>query len=99
MVTRWGMDPQIGPLRLEHGVEGEESLRRADGAMRALVTQAERTARAMLAARRSGLERLAAALLERERLEGSEVEALLELTPGEKPYIIGANSRGDEGNQ
>ncbi len=99
MVTRWGMDPDIGPLRLEHAVEGEESLRRADGAMRALVAAAERAARALLEARRSGLERLAAALLERERLEGPEVEALLELTPGEKPYIIVPNSRGDEGNQ
>ncbi|BAD41526.1 cell division protein [Symbiobacterium thermophilum IAM 14863] len=99
MVTRWGMDADIGPLRLEHAVEGEESLRRADGAMRALVAAAERAARALLEARRSGLERLAAALLERERLEGPEVEALLELTPGEKPYIIVANSRGDEGNQ
>jgi len=99
MVTRWGMDPDIGPLRLEHEVEGEESQRQADRAMQALVTEAGRAARSLLEARRPDLERLAAALLERERMEGAEVEALLELTSGENPDIILANTSGDEGNQ
>ncbi len=99
MVTRWGMDPEIGPVRLRHEVEGEESQRQADRAMRALVEEAGRAARALLEARMPALERLAAALLERERLEGEEAEALLELTPGANPSIIVANTSRDEGNQ
>ncbi|MBP2018642.1 cell division protease FtsH [Symbiobacterium terraclitae] len=79
MVTRWGMHPEIGPLQVSEAGQGpgEESLRAVDRAMRSLVEQAAGIARSLLDARRPALDRLAAALLERERLEGAEVEALL----------------------
>jgi len=79
MVTRWGMHPEIGPVQMGEAGQGpgEESLRAVDRAMRSLVEQAAGLARSLLEERRSALERLAAALLERERLEGAEVEALV----------------------
>lgn len=79
MVTRWGMHPEIGPVTVTDGAaeQGEEALRTIDRAMRGLVQDAEERARCLLEAHRAALNRLAEALLQRERLEGAEAEALL----------------------
>jgi len=101
MVTRWGMHPDIGPLRVGQAEQepGEESLRAADRAMRSLMDEALARARGLLAARRQALERVAAALLEQERLEGPAVEALVAVDNTAEPFYNQANTRGDEGNQ
>ena len=91
MVTQMGMSEKLGPLTYGRrqqlvylGVSGEEernysedTARLIDAEVRALIEEAQRRAREVLAARRHGLDALAAALLEREVMDRDEVVRLL----------------------
>ncbi len=91
MVTQMGMSEKLGPLTYGRrqqlvylGVSGEEernysedTARLIDAEVRALIEEAQRRAREVLAARRPGLDALAAALLEREVMDRDEVVRLL----------------------
>ncbi|MDE1922159.1 MAG: ATP-dependent zinc metalloprotease FtsH [Gammaproteobacteria bacterium] len=91
MVTQLGMSGKLGPLtygrrqRLAFlDVTGEEernyseaTARLIDGEVRALLDEAQRRAHDILAAKRPGLEALAAALLDKEIMDRNEVERLL----------------------
>jgi cell division protease FtsH len=91
MVTQLGMSPRLGPLTYGRrrqlaflGVTGEEernyseeTARLIDAEVRALVEEAEKRAHAILAERRPALDRLAAALKEREVLDRVQIDELL----------------------
>ena len=91
MVSRWGMDAEIGPVDLresdEHPFLGREiaqprhysehSAQRVDRAVSDLLTQAEQKATALLQQHRRELERLVAVLEEKETLERSDIDACL----------------------
>ncbi len=91
MVLDWGMSEELGPMVAERvheptylGVfppEGrscsEETARRADEAVRRILDDCERLARATLEARQPALIRIADRLRQVEELTGSEVLALL----------------------
>ena len=91
MVTEWGMSEKLGRVRyspneqevfLGHSVTqttniSPETARVIDEEIRALIDQAENTARRILAERVDDLHKLANALLEYETLSGDEVLALL----------------------
>ncbi|BDG62043.1 ATP-dependent zinc metalloprotease FtsH [Caldinitratiruptor microaerophilus] len=91
MVTEWGMSEKLGPLTFGTKPEevflgrdiarqrnySEEVAALIDEEVRALVTQAHERALEVLRRHRRVLEKLAAALLEKETLEGAELEAIL----------------------
>lgn len=80
MVAEWGMHPAIGPMRTEESRRSalsDRTQRAVDEAVRALVTEGYEQAFALLSANRDALERLTAALVERETLEGTDLERLL----------------------
>lgn len=85
MVTRWGMDPEIGPMTLRpaDGEQAEAAVHAIDRALQGLLQHAAQRARGFLEAHRAALDRLAEALLERERLEGAEADALIGGPTGE----------------
>jgi cell division protease FtsH len=103
MVTRWGMSPEVGLLALDGtapddflGVElgrprwySEQTARRVDAAVRDIVDAAYTSAVGILTRNRAHLDALAAALLERESLDGDEVRQLIARTdipvPGAAP--------------
>ncbi len=96
MVTRLGMSEKLGPLtwgrvhELQYlsGVEqeernySEETARRIDEEVRALVEEGQRRAREILEARRVQLDALTAELEKKEVLDGDEVKAILNETAG-----------------
>ena len=89
MVSRWGMSDEIGPVDLrqsdEHPFLGREmaqprhfsetTAHEVDQAVSDLLAEAEERAREIIAARRSALERLVAALEQEETLDRLEIEA------------------------
>jgi cell division protease FtsH len=91
MVTQLGMSRELGPLTYGRrqelaflGVSGQEernfsedTARRIDAEVRALVEEGQRRAREILASRHAALEALAAALQEREVMDRGEVERLV----------------------
>ena len=94
MVAEWGMSPAIGPVRTagpasEAAPACEATQRRVDQAVQQLVTEGYRRAQAILAAERESLERLANLLLERESLDGTQVERLLEPAPNSAVAVAG----------
>jgi cell division protease FtsH len=92
MVTQLGMSQKLGPLTYGRrqqlaylGVTGEEernysedTARLIDAEVRSLIDEAQRRAREILLARRASLDALSAALEEREVLDRTEVELLLQ---------------------
>ncbi len=110
MVVDYGMSEAVGPLSLRSGAKagfiggvdpnlisahGNALSDRVDAEVRALVDGAQQQATHLLTHNRSQLERLAAALVEREQLEGAQLEELMasvEAPPegaGEpKPYAV-----------
>jgi cell division protease FtsH len=95
MVMRFGMHPRLGvasyeverpafiQLDLQQGTArrySEETAREIDCAVRDLLQEALERARQIIAAQRTALERVAAALLEHETLTGEDLRALLEPT-------------------
>ena len=90
MVTDLGMSPQLGPVKLKvdpvpiFGAMGappvsDRTTVVIDEVVRQLVTEAYQKAVALVREKRSELERLANALLEKESLDGREVESLIAL--------------------
>jgi cell division protease FtsH len=91
MVCEWGMSEDLGPLSFgkkeeqiflgreiaQHKDYSEETAIKIDDEVRRLVTEAHAEATQMLQEHRGELERLAQALLEREVLDGAEVEILI----------------------
>ncbi len=91
MVSRWGMSADIGPVDLRESEEhpflgreiaqprrfSENSAQAVDQAVRKLLLAAEEEARSVIRERRSALERLIAALENRETLSRTEIEACL----------------------
>ena len=92
MTREYGMSERLGPVTLETappspflgaraprqpGAYSERTARAIDEEVRSLVTEAQERAREILRRERPLLERLAAALLEREVLEGAQLERLL----------------------
>ncbi|MFZ5813813.1 MAG: ATP-dependent zinc metalloprotease FtsH [Bacillota bacterium] len=84
MVTQWGMHPAVGPVRTQEA-SAEQTQRQVDAAVRALVSEAHRRAHELLGGNREALERVAAALMERESMEGAELEELLSGEPAVEP--------------
>ncbi|MFO7173700.1 MAG: ATP-dependent zinc metalloprotease FtsH [Bacillota bacterium] len=92
MVTEWGMDPELGPVRVEErgdlGPPGlavdrgisERTAVAVDAAVRRLVSHCYQRAVHLLTRHRDALERVARALLERETLSGRELDALIQGT-------------------
>jgi cell division protease FtsH len=95
MVTEFGMSEALGPVRfgapnqevfvgrdIGHAPEySEDVMARIDAEVRRLVDDAHDTARTILEVHQAALQALAAALLERETLDASDVEALLADVP------------------
>jgi len=91
MVTEWGMSPRIGPIALskkqEHVFLGkeigtgrefsEQTAIQIDEEVRKIVFDNLERARRMLRDNREKLERIAGALLERETLDGVEIDILI----------------------
>jgi cell division protease FtsH len=91
MVTRWGMDPEIGPVDLresdEHPFLGQRiaqprsvsdaTAARVDAAVIALVHQAEAEATGLIETNRDGLARLVARLEVEETLDAAAIRACL----------------------
>jgi cell division protease FtsH len=85
MVRDLGMSPQLGPLtypdpagsgRRARHTYSEDVARMIDTEARRLVQQAADQARALLESGRASLDRVAAALLEKETLDAEEIEAI-----------------------
>ncbi|RMH55690.1 MAG: ATP-dependent metallopeptidase FtsH/Yme1/Tma family protein [Candidatus Hydrogenedentota bacterium] len=91
MVCEWGMSEKLGPLAYGERQEelflgrdiqrvqdySESTAREIDAEIRMMVTEAYTRAREILLAERQVLDRVAAALLEREVLDGEEIEILI----------------------
>ncbi|HUT32860.1 MAG TPA: ATP-dependent zinc metalloprotease FtsH [Planctomycetota bacterium] len=91
MVCRWGMSQNLGPISYteneEHIFLGREITRvksisdatavAIDGEIRQIIDQCYAHAKELLSARREGVERVVAALLKYESIDGSEVDTLL----------------------
>lgn len=89
MVEEFGMSERLGPVTLARSglflpldgrradAASQQLANLADAEVERLLNEAEERAAAILAPRREGLERLARLLLERETLEGDELEAAL----------------------
>ena len=98
MVVKFGMSPKLGSVSLGGGQEvflgrdfgkernySEKTAETIDGEVRRLVEEAEKKAFAILAKHRKVLDKLAAILLEKEVVEGAELDALLGIKPAPAP--------------
>ncbi|MBL8718302.1 MAG: ATP-dependent zinc metalloprotease FtsH [Myxococcales bacterium] len=96
MVTEWGMSPALGPLAygdsdenpflgremsMHHATYSADTAKKIDDEIRRIVTEQYDRARNILTEQRDKLERLAEALLDRETVDGSELDAILEGKP------------------
>ena len=94
MVREFGMSPRLGPVGFASGSPqylGTEEIRSrpyaeatqrvVDEEVSRLLTEAEKRATSLLAEHRDGLDRLVDLLLDRETVDGSEVDAVLGRTP------------------
>jgi cell division protease FtsH len=92
MVTEFGMSDQIGPVNHEgrrrsqfldnpfasdRGPHAEETARVIDGEVRRIISEAERNAQDVLAARRETLDAVSERLLEKEVIEGEELREMM----------------------
>ena len=108
MVTQYGMSKKVGSVSFSEGREvflgkdfgrernfSERTAETIDGEVRRLVEEAEKRATTLLTKNRKLLEKLAKILLEKEMVEGYELDQLLGLkTPAPKPK---PTAKGDEG--
>ena len=83
MVTRFGMSEAIGPVALldeQYGgrTASEELAAAVDREVRRLLTSAGERAEQVLSASRAALERIAGALVERETIDGKDLDHLIE---------------------
>jgi len=91
MVCEWGMSEKMGPLTYgkkreeiflgreisQHRDYSEETAQMIDGEVKRIIVEAEEKAQKLLADNIDKLKRIAAALLEREILDGHEVDQLI----------------------
>jgi cell division protease FtsH len=105
MVRDFGMSPALGPVGFSSGSPlyiGTEEMRSRpyaeatqrviDEEVARLLREAEQRALELLTERRDGLDRLIEVLLERETVDGDEVDAVLR-SPAPRPGPPGADSR------
>jgi cell division protease FtsH len=102
MVCEWGMSEKLGPLHfgrndemvflgrdfVEHKEYSEQTAREIDGEIRRIVTENYERAKQIVLANLEKLKLLAEALLERETLDGAEIDVLLsggKLEPTPRP--------------
>lgn len=92
MVTEWGMSDRLGPLAFgkkdeqiflgreiaKHKDYSEKTAVEIDDEVKLIVTQAYESAKQLLSENKDLLEALAQALLERETIEGSDIDAIIE---------------------
>jgi len=98
MVAQWGMSV-LGPIRMDQHDEmvflgrelstsrevSEQTAKRVDREIKRFVMEAQDLASEIMEKRHEDLKRLAAALLERETLDGSEIDAVLTPAPAADP--------------
>jgi cell division protease FtsH len=98
MVCRWGMSDRLGPLvygrrdeQIFLGKEfahqrdySEDTAKVIDEEVRAIVEKAEKIATEILTKNRDNLDKLAAALLEKEVLDGSQIDAIINGTDSDE---------------
>jgi cell division protease FtsH len=101
MVTQWGMADELGPVGYSVTEEhpflgrdlaaprefGEDTARLIDDQVRQCLTQAEEDSLALLTTHRRELDAMVEALLERETLARSDIEALFSSLPREEPSV------------
>ncbi|HEY2774191.1 MAG TPA: ATP-dependent zinc metalloprotease FtsH [Candidatus Binatia bacterium] len=99
MICEWGMSESLGPVMLKRGSEepflgldlhhqreySEDTARLVDIEVKSLLTNAYRRAEAILSANIEALHRMASALLERETLDGRELDVILSGTGAALP--------------
>lgn len=92
MVTEWGMSDRLGPLAFgkkdeqiflgreiaKHKDYSEKTAVEIDDEVKLIVTQAYESAKQLLMENKDLLEALAQALLERETIEGNDIDAIIE---------------------
>ena len=96
MVTEWGMSPELGPLAYgendenpflgrelsgHHATYSGNTAKLIDDEIRRIVMQNYDKAKALLSDNKQQLDRLAEALLDRETVDGSEIDAIVEGRP------------------
>ena len=98
MVCSWGMSGELGPVTFgkkeeqiflgrefaQHQDYSEETARIIDREVRAIVEKAEETATRILVAHRAELKKIAERLLEKETIDGEEIDAIIADTEGPK---------------
>jgi len=98
MVCRWGMSDRLGPLvygrreeqiflgkEISHQRDySEDTAKVIDEEVRAIVEKAEKIATEILTKNRGNLDKLAAALLEKEVLDGSQIDAIINGTDSDE---------------
>lgn len=101
MVCNWGMSDALGPVTFgkqeeqiflgrefaQHKDFSEDTARVIDEEIRKIIEKAEDTATRILTKRRSALEKLAKGLLERETIDGSEIDEIIAETDGRKESV------------
>lgn len=107
MVCKWGMSDEIGPVTFgkkeeqiflgrefaQHQDYSEETAKLIDIEVRKIIEKAENTATRILTANRKALELLASALLERETIEGHEIDEFIGESKGPKQEVSEPASR------
>ena len=100
MITEWGMSEALGPIQYATGEDtvflgreinrsrphSEATLEQIDREVRRVIDEQHERARGLIEAHRPALDRIAALLLERETIDGAQVQALVEgRDPGPSP--------------
>jgi cell division protease FtsH len=100
MVGRWGMSDEIGPMDVRESEEhpflgramaqprtfSDQTAKAVDDAVQRLLVEADERAREIIRTHRAGVERLVAALKDKETLDRAAIEACLGApTRTEKP--------------
>jgi cell division protease FtsH len=102
MVCEWGMSPKLGPLTFGHKEEeifigreitqvrdySDQTAELIDAEVNRVVIEADETAQRLIREHRDRLERLAKALLERESLDGDEIDNILQLPRVDSPENV-----------
>jgi cell division protease FtsH len=113
MVTQWGMSDALGPLTYGQKSDevflgrdythiqdySDETARQIDEAVRRVVDGASNAAEHILTRERDRLERLAAALIDRESLDAAEIDRVLGLTAQPVDELLQASQRGGVARQ
>ena len=113
MVCEWGMAEELGPIAYgqedepiflgkeiaRHKDYSEETARRIDLAVREILDRARAEAERIVHERKSGLEAIADALLERETLTDEEVREILNLPPARKDAEVAVQEPEPETEQ